>query len=659
MNASNPIRATQSLLTLLLSLNLTSSALAQPKPATQATQANNQALLQQLPFQDRQDFDDAQRGFIAPLLSPSIIKNSAGTVVSDSNKFSFIQPGSPAPNTVNPSLWRQSQLVNISGLFKVTDRLYQIRNLDLSNMTIIEGNSGIIVVDPLVSTETAKAALALYYQNRPKKPVVAVICSHSHVDHYGGIKGIVSEADVKSGKVKIYAPSGFLEHAVAENVMAGNAMSRRASYMYGNLLPNNETGTIGTGLGSSTSTGTITLIPPTDLITDNESKTIDGLTFEFMMVPDTEAPVEMHWYIPELKALSTAENACHLMHNIYTLRGAQIRSALDWSKSLNNTLVRWGDQAEVLYSMHTWPVWEKAHIKDYLRKQRDTYRYINDQTLHLANEGYTMDEIGDMIELPPSLAKNWSSRGYYGSLNHNVRATYVKYLGFYDGNPATLHRYPPVEASKRYVEFMGGADAVLNKARQYYDKGDYRWVAQVVNHVVFADPNNQTARNLEADALEQLGYQSESGPWRNVYLSGAQELRQGIQKLPAPSTVSVDSIAAMDLDMLFDYLAIKLNGPKASNQNMTLNFQFPDTHEQYVVELENGVLNHTKGIQNNQANSTLSLSRSTFNKLILKQSTLEQEISSGHIQINGDPSQSQVLLSLLDNFEFWFNIVTP
>jgi alkyl sulfatase BDS1-like metallo-beta-lactamase superfamily hydrolase len=636
-------------------------AIAQPLPkgATAATKAANGKFLDQLPFSDKQSFEDAQRGKVAPL-PEAVIKTTAGAVVWDPQKYSFITMGSQAPETVNPSLWRQSQLVNIAGLFKVTESIYQVRNFDLSNMTIIEGKSGLTICDPLISAETAKAALDLYYQHRPKKPVVAVIYSHSHVDHFGGVRGVLDEADVQSGKVKIYAPEGFVEKAVDENVMAGNAMSRRASYMYGNLLPASATGQVGAGLGTTTSAGTVTLIPPTNIITETgQQETIDGLTYTFLWAPGTEAPTELHWYITELKALSTAENGCHTLHNTYSLRGARIRDPLAWSKYLNETIKRWGDQAEVLYGMHHWPVWGQSNVVNHLKKQRDMYRYINDQTLRLANHGYTMSEIAEQVELPQSLATYWSNRGYYGTVNHDVKATYVLYLGWFDGNPATLHPLPPREASIQYVEFMGGADEVLAKARKSFDRGEYRWVAEVVNHVVFADPGNQAARELQADALEQLGYQAESGPWRNFYLSGAKELREGVKNLPTPDTSSPDTIRAMGLDLFFDYLAMRLNGPRAAGRTITLNFQFPDTGEKYCLEMANGVLNHTEGMQKEDADATISLSREKLNAIILKETTLPQAITDGQVKIEGDSTRLEELMSLLDQFDFWFNIVTP
>lgn len=631
----------------------------QPKEATAATKAANNKLLKELPFKDKRSFEDAQKGLIAPL-PKKVIKSQDDSVIWDPNKYGFITVDASAPDTTNPSLWRQSQLTNISGLFKVVDQIYQVRNQDLSNMTIIEGEKGLTICDPLVSIETAKAALDLYYAHRPKKPVVAVIYSHSHVDHYGGVRGVVDEADVKAGKVKIYAPEGIVEKAVAENVMAGTAMSRRASYMYGNLLPPSATGQIGAGLGTTTSTGTVTLIPPTNVITKTgQQETIDGLTYTFLWAPGTEAPTEMHWFIDELKALSTAENGCHTLHNTYSLRGAKIRDPLAWSKYLNETLRIWGDKAEVLYGMHHWPVWGNEHVVDHLKKQRDLYRYINDQTLRLANHGYTMTEIAEEVQLPESLAHYWSNRGYYGSLNHNVKATYVLYLGWFDGNPATLHPLPPRQSSVKYVEFMGGAKAVLEKARESYDKGEYRWVAEVVNHVVFAEPDNQEARELQADALEQLGYQAESGPWRNFYLSGAKELREGVKKLPTPHSASPDTIRAMDLDLFFDYLAMRLNGPKAADKRIALNFTFTDTKEKYFLEMGNGVLNHTADKQQDDADATIMLSRETLNGIILGENTLAKAITAGDVKIDGDPRKLEELVGLLDTFEFWFNIVTP
>ncbi len=619
------------------------------------------AVLRQLPFADQQDFEDARRGFIAPLPDGGVIRDQEGQPVWDLSGFSFIKEGAASPETVNPSLWRQSQLLMFAGLFKVCDRVYQVRSADASNITFIEGNTGLIVVDPLISTECAKAALDLYYQHRPRKPVVAVIHTHSHVDHYGGVKGVVSEAEVKAGKVRIIAPEGFLKAALDENVMAGTAMSRRAGYMYGVYLPPGPQGKVTMGLGVTVSTGAITLIPPTDLITETgQEMTLDGLKFVFQMAPDSEAPAEMHFYLPELKVLCPAENCCHNLHNVYTLRGAKTRDALAWSKYLHEALERWGEGSEVLLSVHQWPIWGQERLMDRLKKQRDMYRYLHDQTLRLANQGYNMLEIGEMIELPESLAKEWYARGYYGTVNHNVKGVYVKYLGWFDGNPANLHPLPPVEASARYVEFMGGAAAVIAKARKSYDRGEYRWVAQVMNHVVFADPTNAAARDLQARALEQLGYQAESGPWRNFYLTGAQELRRGVAKASAGSTVSPDSIRAMPLDLFFDYLGVRLNGPKAAGQTMTINWNFTDTQEKFALALEHGALNHTANRQEKDADATVTLTRAALNEIILGgKPKLEAKLASGDIKVEGKHEKLGELLSLMDNFDPWFNIVTP
>lgn len=627
--------------------------------ATQATRNANDALLQELPFADTSDFDNARKNLIAPL-PPQVIKGQSGNLIWNPQQYAFIKEGAKSPDTVNPSLWRQAQLITVSGLFKVTDGIYQVRNLDLSNMTIIEGKEGITVVDPLISQETAKIGIDLYFKHRGKKPVKAVIHTHSHVDHYGGVKGIVSEADVKAGKVKIFAPEGFLEAAVAENVMAGTAMSRRAAYMYGNLLPPDPKGQVGAGLGSTTSAGTVTLIPPTNIVTKTgEKRKIDGLTYEFLMAPGSEAPSEMLWYIEEKKAISAAEDATHTLHNTYSLRGAKIREPLPWSKYLNTALQMWGKKAEVMFAQHHWPTWGNKEVVTLLKSQRDLYRYINDETLRLANHGYTQDEIAEQFKLPDGLAKVWANRGYYGSISHNVKATYVLYLGWFNGNPATLHPLPPVEASKRYVEFMGGAEAVLNKARSDYEKGDFRWVAQVVSHVVFADPNNMAAKHLEADALEQLGYQAESGPWRNFYLTGAKELRDGVAKLPTPNTASPDTVRSMTIEMFLDYLAVRLNREKAGNAKGVLNFDFGKAGGVYKVEMENGVLNHTKGVRDPQADATVTLSRGMLNKIILQEVKLDDAIQSKEVKVNGNADKLTELVSYLDNFEFWFNIVTP
>lgn len=649
-------------LTSLLSTSLFSfSAMAQEntKAATEHTKSANEALYNQLPFSDATDFSNAHKGFIAALPS-NVITGDKGNVIWDPQQYNFIKEGAKAPDTVNPSLWRQAQLINIGGLFNVTDGVYQIRNLDLSNMTIIEGKTGITVIDPLVSAETAKVGMDLYYKNRGKKPVVAVIFTHSHVDHYGGVRGVVNEADVASGKVKIYAPAGFMKEAVSENIMAGNAMSRRASYMYGNLLKPDVKGQVGAGLGTTTSAGTVTLIEPTNYITETgQQENIDGLTYDFMMAPGSEAPSEMLWYVKEKKMIEAAEDVTHTLHNTYSLRGAKIRDPLAWSKYINDVINRWGGDAEIIIAQHHWPTWGNNNVVNLMKSQRDMYRYINDQTLRMANKGLTRDEIADNFKLPSGLASSWASRGYYGSVSHDVKATYVFYLGWFDGNPATLDELPPEASAKKFVEYMGGADAIMQKAKADYAQGNYRWVAQVTSKIVFANPDNQAARHLEADALEQLGYQAESGPWRNFYLTGAQELRNGVVKGPTPNTASPDTVRAMSPEMFFDYLAVHINGEKAANAKAIFNVDLGNDGGKYKLELENGVLNHTANVQADNADATIALNRTTLNKIILQEETLKQAQTRGEVKITGDSAKLDQMLSYMDKVEFWFNIVTP
>lgn len=629
------------------------------KDATAHTKSANDALYGQLPFTDKTDFMNAHKGFIAPLPN-ELIKGKQGNVVWDPQQYAFIKEGEKAPDTVNPSLWRQSQLINIGGLFQVTDGVYQIRNLDLSNMTIMEGKEGITVIDPLVSAETAKVGMDLYYKNRGKRPVVAVIYTHSHVDHYGGVRGVIDEADVKSGKVKVYAPAGFMKEAVSENIMAGNAMSRRASYMYGNLLKPDAKGQVGAGLGTTTSAGTVTLIEPTNYITHTGQKeVIDDLTYDFMMAPGSEAPSEMLWYVEEKGMIEAAEDVTHTLHNTYSLRGAKIRDPLAWSKYINDVIGRWGGKANIIIAQHHWPTWGNENVVKLMKSQRDMYRYINDQTLRMANQGLTRDEIAANFKLPSGLEKSWASRGYYGSVSHDVKATYVFYLGWFNGNPATLNELPPVDAAKKYVDYMGGADAIMQKAKTDYAQGNYRWVAQVTNNIVFADPSNKEARNLEADALEQMGYQAESGPWRNFYLTGAQELRNGVVKGATPNTASPDTVKAMSPEMFFDYLAVHINGEKAANAQAVFNVDLGADGGKYKLELENGVLNHSADAQASNADASITLNRATLNKIILKEESLKQAEEKGDVQISGNHAKLDEFLGYLDSFDFWFNMVTP
>ncbi|WP_288230678.1 alkyl sulfatase dimerization domain-containing protein [uncultured Desulfovibrio sp.] len=645
------------------------------KPATAATRAVNEAVAGELDFNDRQDYEDAQRGFIAPLPDQGRIVDKSGRETWSLEKYAFLAPAmsrdmppsrimpTPAPDTVNPSLWRQSQLVLRDGLYQVTERIYQVRNADLSNMTIIEGDTGLIVADPLISAENAAAALHLYYEHRPRKPVKTVIYSHSHVDHYGGVLGVTTEKDVKSGAVQIIAPEGFLRAAMSENVMAGTAMGRRAQYMYGELLPPSPTGHVGAGLGLKNSSGATGLIPPTRTIArSGERLALDGLTFVFLLAPNTEAPAEMHWYIPELKALTAAENCTHTMHNLYTLRGAKTRDPLSWCRAINETLAQWGNEAEVLYSMHHWPVWGNARVRQTLALTSDLYRYINDQTLHLANQGQTMLEIAENLRLPPELNRIFGLRGYYGSLNHNVKAVYNFYLGWFDGNPAHLHSLPPREAARKYVEYMGGAGAVVQRARKDFEQGRYRWVAQVLNHVIFADPGNTEARALAADALEQLGYQAESGPWRNFYLSGARDLR-GLPPARDKNAAqkSNSQSRAMTPDLYFDYLGVRLNAQRAEGHRLSLRVNVSDLEQIWNLRLGNSVLHARLSTDDPDAgiepDVTLTADMPTVMALFEKRLPLDQAVKRGMIQ--GDRQALTELLGLLDSFTPDFPLVLP
>jgi alkyl sulfatase BDS1-like metallo-beta-lactamase superfamily hydrolase len=651
-------RLTILLVAAALAASLPASAV-ESKDATDATKKANADVLKSLPFADRQDFEFAHKGFIARPKS-LVIKNAKGTPVWDMDSYAFIGEDKAAPPTVNPSLWRNAQLNTIEGLFKVSDRIYQVRGYDLSNITFVQGDTGWIVFDPLISAETAKAAYDLLSENLGRKPVRAVVYSHSHVDHYGGVRGVVDEADVKAGKVKIFAPEGFLEHAISENVTAGNAMSRRAIYMYGALLPRGEKGGVNGGLGQTTSTGDSGLIPPTDIImkTGQEAK-VDGVTMVFQMTPGTEAPAEMNTWFPQFKALWMAENCTGTLHNLYTLRGAQVRDGKKWANYLDESIDLYGKDAQVVFQSHHWPRWGNAYVVEYMKKTRDTYKYIHDQSVRLLNEGYTSAEIAEMIQLPAELNQLWYVRGYYGTVKHDAKAVYQRYLGWYDANPANLDPLPPEPAAKKFVEYMGGSKALLAKAREDFAAGNYRWVAQVVNNVVFAEPDNKEARELQADALEQLGYQAESGPWRSVYLQGAYELRNGVPKSGGINTATPDTIKAMPPEMLFDYLAVRLNGPKAAGKKLALNLDFQDLKTGYVITVENGVMNYAHGRQNPKADATLTLTMAALNSVQLKEATLDQKIASGDIKIAGRKEALGEFMGLLDDFPFWFNVVTP
>jgi alkyl sulfatase BDS1-like metallo-beta-lactamase superfamily hydrolase len=627
--------------------------------ATELTQQFNAAIAQKLPFHDRQDFEDAARGLVAP--APAvIIRDSDGSTVWDMTQYAFLKNDSPL-ETINPSLHRQATLNNLHGLFKVNDRIYQVRGYDLANMGIIIGDKGYIIIDPLTSIDTSRAAMRLVYDHLGKKPIIAVIYSHSHADHWSGVKGIISEQDVKTGKVKVIAPAGFMKDAVSENVYAGNAMMRRAQYMYGALLPRGAKGQVDAGLGKSLpSVISSSLIPPTDsVLKSGQEITVDGVRIVFQLTPGTEAPANMNFHFPQLRTLFMADNCVATLHNLLTPRGSQIRDAKAWAGFIYEALDLFADESDVVILGHTWPRWGKERIINFLSKQAAAYKYIHDQTLRLANQGYTMTEIAEQLQLPETLANEWFNRDYYATVGWNAKAVYQYYLGWYDGNPANFNPLPPVEASKKYVEYMGGADLVLSKASEAFEKGEYRWVAQVLNHVVFAEPENERARRLQADALEQLGYQSESAVFRNFYLFGAQELRHGVKKPRGKMSPPLDVVQALTPDMIFDSMAVRLNGLKAKGKAITINWYFSDTNERYILYLDNAVLNHTAGRQSKSADCSIEIRRDLFNKVIAGQTTFAARILLGQIKYQGSIKKLSELMELLDEPDPLFNIVTP
>ncbi|MCZ2261168.1 alkyl/aryl-sulfatase [Isoptericola nanjingensis] len=623
-----------------------------PKPATPTIAAQQQSMLNGLPFSDRQDFEDATRGLIGRR-TPNAVTNAAGDVVWDNDSYAFLQ--GDAPDTVNPSLWRQSQLNAVEGLFEVTPGIYQVRGMDLSNTSIIEGDEGVIIIDTLLTKETGEAALALYREHRGDRPVTAVIYTHSHADHFGGTKGFVSQEDVDSGKVRIYAPEGFVEHAVSENVYAGVAMNRRAAYMYGAALARGPQGGVGAGLGQTISTGEVTFVPPTDTIsTTGHEEIIDGVRFVFQMAPGTEAPSEMLIYLPDHKALCSAEDATHTLHNLLTLRGAVVRDPHAWSKYLTETVDLFGD-VEVVFASHHWPTWGHDRVVKFLQDQRDIYAYLHDQTLRLLNKGLTGPEIAEEITLPPALENAWNARGYYGSVSHNVKAIYQRYLGWFDGNPAHLWEHTPVERAKRYAKLAGGVDALVANAREAFDAGDYRWAAEAANHAVFAEPDHAAARELLADTYEQLGYGSENGTWRDFYLSGATELRDGQFGTPT-ETNAPDVIANLSPEMLFDAVAIQVNGPAAWDVKVTIDVVVTDTDRRYRVWLKNGVLSYSAAPQQGDADATITSTRAALPALAAGN---PDALAAAGIQVTGDASALGRLTAVLDPGDKNFSIVTP
>jgi alkyl sulfatase BDS1-like metallo-beta-lactamase superfamily hydrolase len=616
-------------------------------PVSESVRAANASLQASLPFDDVQDFEDAQRGLLGRL-EPCVVRAADGRVVWDNDAYRFLE--GPAPESVNPSLWRQSILAAIHGLFEVVPGIYQVRGLDLSNVTFVEGRTGVLVIDPLISVETAAAALALYRRHRGDRPVVGVIYTHSHADHFGGARGVTTQADVDAGRCPVIAPDGFLDHAVAENVYAGPAMTRRAGYMYGAALERGPRGQVGAGLGQTTSTGTFSLIAPTDsIVATGDERVVDGIRMEFQLTPGTEAPAEMNILFPDHAALCMAENTTHVLHNVLTIRGALVRDARVWSRYVSESIDRFGDRMDVVFASHHWPTWGRERAIAYLELQRDLYAYLHDQTLRMLNRGHVGAEIAEAMRMPPALERAWHARGYYGSVSHNVKAIYQRYMGWYDGNPAHLWEHVPEERAKRYVAAVGGAERLLATAREAFAAGDFRWVAELVNHLVFAEPENADARALQADALEQLGYGAENGTWRSAYLAGATELRKGSFGTPA-STVSPDVLAALAPEQILDAIAIRVDGPRAWGERLSIGLQLTDVGESYRVDLRNGVLVH-RAAPADGADLVIRLPRAALPGLLAGQTE--------GMALDGDPGVLRRLAAVLEDPDPDFAIVTP
>ena len=645
-------------LAIVLSSSMVHSQVA-PKAPEPATLKANADFARTLPSANRDDFEDAMRGFIATI-PDATIAGSGPRPVWTMKPYDFLKQNEAA-DSVNPSLWRQSQLNAIHGLFRVTDRVYQVRGFDLSNMTIIEGDTSLIIIDTLSTPETARAALALYRQYRPNKPVGTVIYTHSHADHFGGVEGVISEADVSAGKAQVLAPTGFMEALAAEFVVAGTAQRRRGQYQFGVFLPPGPRGYVDAGLGKRNAFGPVTLIAPTGTIDKSTEKhVIDGVEIVFQLVPGSEAPSEMLMYFPQFRVLDMAEDITHNMHNLYTIRGADIRDGNLWSHYISDAIETFGDKTDIVIAQHHWPVAGQPRVVALMKKQRDLYKFINDQSLRLLNHGYTSAEIAENLHMPASLEQEWSARGYYGTLRHNAKAVYQKYLGWYDANPANLDPLPPAENARKTIEYMGGADAVIARARADFAKGEYRWVASAMNQVVFADPTNRTARELGADALEQLGFQAEAGTWRNAYLVGAMELRNGMPKVPGGNLAVADTLmSALSNELLFDYLGIRLNATKAEGKTFVINCMFTDSKQQFVLNLENSALTYVKGKQASNADATITLARDVLDAVILQRATFADAVKAGQIKVDGDPSKPEDLLSMLDTFQTMFEVVEP
>ncbi len=624
--------------------------------ATPATAEFNRAVAQALPLSDAQDFDDARRGFIATD-EPLAIVGPDGSALWQASDYAFV--AGDAPPTVNPSLWRQAQLNGLHGLFEVVPGVWQVRGYDLANMTLIEGETGWILVDPLTANETAAAALALARRHLGDRPISAIVFTHSHADHFGGVAGVLPDDPAAAARIPIVAPAGFMEEATSENTLAGIAMTRRAAFMYGTPLPRSPTGHVDTGLGKAPAIGTLSIRAPTLLVDRTpQAMTLDGVEFVFQYAPESEAPAELTFYLPAKKAWCGAEIVSRTMHNLYTLRGAKVRDAMKWSGYIDEALRRFGDM-EVVFASHHWPVWGNDRAVEYLKAQRDTYRYLHDQTLRLANAGFTPREIAEELELPSTLRGRFANRGYYGTVKHNAKAVYQAYFGWYDGNPANLDPLPPEAAAEKYVAAMGGAAEVLAKGRAAFEAGEYRWAATLLDHLVFAEPGHREAKALLAETYDQLGYRAESGPWRDVYLTGAYELRHGAQ---GPATAPRNALGLLletPPARMLDSLAVRLNGPEADGKRMTFNFVFEDLRESHVVELENAVLHHRESPPVEEADATVYLTRDLLVRLGVGEAGVKDLLMSDDLRVEGSRVQLLLLFSMLDRPDGRFAIVTP
>jgi alkyl sulfatase BDS1-like metallo-beta-lactamase superfamily hydrolase len=629
-----------------------------PKAASPATLEYQKTVKDTLPFTDTNDFILAEKGLIKRPKTLEI-KDENGQVVWELGKYAFLLSEN-YHDSINPSLERQARLNMHYGLYKVSNNIYQVRGYDLANMTLIKGDSGWIIFDTLLTPATAKAAFALVTEALGEFPIKAVVYSHAHADHFGGITGIVSQEQVTRGEVQILAPRDFMQHAIKENVLAGNAMTRRASYQYGNVLEKSEFGLVDAAIGKGLSSGLIGLIAPSRIIEKNEETvTIDGIEMVFQNTPDTESPSEMNTYFPQFKALWAAENVIGTMHNVYTLRGAAVRDAQGWSKYINHLIHNYAKDAEVMFASHSWPRWGNDYLIHVLEKQRDIYGFLHDKTLNLANKGVTINEIHNELDVPDVLTQEWYNRGYHGSYSHNVRGVLNRYLGFFDMNPANLNKHSPSDSAPKYLAAMGGAQKVIDLAQIAHDEGDYRWAAELLNKVIFAEADNTKARLLQADIFEQMGYQAESAGWRNTYLAGAFELRHGLPDQLEPAKVGPDIIAAMSSELIFDFLGVRLNSDKALGKHLKINIRFPDSDETFFLELKNAHLNNIQDVTAEDANVSIVLNRSDLNLMLTKSKSFPELMQSGALTFKGDINAFVSILQMLEDFPFWFNIATP